>query len=197
MDYTVVTIPEPQTADISYGYNSEPLKWVQIDPSNNRNISWMQYFAFDVQATSGTVATGLYRDIIFTGKNWDLWKLYTQLFYGWLWAGNEITWTFTKRYTTDTFYELNESVNQAGWIIRIPSWKIAEIQTAFNSSTQRLRLNVLAGSYRFLFWSSLDFSSTNTNTTIINKWTTDLQLRMQFATTASDRPIFWILIKIF
>jgi hypothetical protein len=50
--FETITIPEPKTADISYGYDSEVIKGVQIDPSGNRRINQMQYYALDIWASA-------------------------------------------------------------------------------------------------------------------------------------------------
>lgn len=198
--FETIKIPDIKTADISYGYDSQPLVWPQIDPSNNRNISWMQYFALRVNQVSWPTGTVTPTALIFTGKNWDIQKNYTNtLFWKWLGAGNEVTVNITKKYTMDTAYENNALGvwSQVDWVFRIKAWQIAEISTWFNTSTMTLNLQNILWNYAILSGTSLWFTTTNNQATVINSWTTDLVFRMLFSTTASDRPTFSILMKIF
>lgn len=197
MDYNVVpNIPE---WDKKQGYNEPPIQDVQIKTWDNRKIAHIQYFALYIQGTSWASWDATYRDIVFTGLNGDNEKTHTELFYNGLWSWNELTAKFTKSYTIDTFYESNVSGagTNTGWIIKIPMGAIVEIQSIFSTATQNLKLNVIAWSYKFLFGTTNIFTSSNTTSTIISSGTEALQIRMQFATSASERPNFWIFIKIY
>lgn len=198
--FETIKIPDLKTADISYGYDSQPLVWPQIDPSNNRNISWMQYFALRINQTVWPTGTGTPTALIFTGKNGDIGKIYTNtLFWKWLGAGNEVTVNITKKYTMDTYYENNALGvwSQVDWVFRIKAGQIAEISTWFNTATMTLNLTNIAWNYIIISGTSISFDNTNQKAIVMNSWTTDLVFRMLFSTTASDRPTFSIFVRVF
>ena len=184
--FDTIDIPELKTADISYGYNSEVLNWSQIDPSWNRYISWMQYFAMDIFASSGSTWDGTFRDINLIGFNWDKWKSYTQEI---IVALGSTTAAITKSYTINTL------INN---VIKLPAWKVFKISAYFNSSTQNLRI-ADTGSRRYIRAGTtpLDLTSANPELIFINNWTTTSSITLKFATSASDRPIFGFLMEIF
>lgn len=181
--FETIDIPEIKTADISYWYNSEVLNWSQIDPSLNRDISGEQYFAMDIWSSSWSAWDLTFRDINLIWLNWDKEKSYTQEIISTLWS---TTAKITKSYTIDT------PVNN---IIKVPVWKVFKISTYFNSSTQLLRVST-TGSKRYLKWWNTDLSSTVPELVFMNSWSTTINVTLKFATTASERPIFWFLIEI-
>lgn len=207
--FETIIIPEIQTADISYGYNSEVLKWTQIDPNGNRNISRAQFYALSYKVTGGLttgVATNTLTDLVYTGQNWFINKAFSELIYSGLWAGNEQTGTITKYTTLDSVYEKNLAGAQVAGDILIPSWRICEINSRFLTTTQTVRLDVISGSKDFLFWNqttNIDLTSTNPNCTLVSISSSPLKLRIKWASSTNlawhidERPIFWIFIKIY
>ncbi len=183
--FETIDIPEIKTADISYWYNSDVLNWQQIDPKNNRNISGEQYFAMDIFSSSWNTWDWTFRDLKLIGFNWDKWVSYTQEI---ITALGNTTASITKSYTIDT------PVNNT---FKLPTWKVFKICAYFNSTTQNLRISD-TGTRRYIrAWASqLDLTSTNPELIFINNWTTTSNITLKFATSASDRPIFWFLIEI-
>lgn len=183
--YTEITIPSIKTPDQSQGLYNAPIEDTQLNVGNNRDISGMQYFAMDIWSSSGSTGDGTFRDINLIWFNWDKEKTYTQEIITALW---NTTAKITKSYTVDT------PINN---IIKLPAWKVFSITSYFNSSTQTVRLNV-TGSKRYLRAGStpLDINSTNPELVFINSWTTTSEVKLTFATSASDRPIFGFLIEI-
>lgn len=183
-DFTKITIPNPEQSFTSENSQNDRVSDALIDVWTNRKISGMQYFCIDVFSSSGSAWTWTFTDINLIGQNGDRAKSYTQEII--VWAGNT-TAQITKSYTIDTPISNN---------LIVPPWKIAEIYWRPSSSTQTLRIDV-TGTYRFIKWSTLDLTNTTDNVTIINSWTSNLKLKLKFATSASERPIFWFLLKIF
>jgi len=183
--FQTITIPEIKTADISYWYDSESIKWVQIDPEGNREISQEQYFAMDIFASGWAAWDGTFRDINLIGFNGDKGKSYSQEIISTLWS---TTAAITKTYTIDT------PVNN---MFKLPAWKIFKISAYFNSATQNLRISD-TGTRRYIrAWATpLDLTSANPELVFINNWTTTSSITLKFATSAADRPIFWFLIEI-
>jgi len=207
-NFETIIIPEIKTSDISYWYSNEVLKWWQIDASNNRQISKVQYFAFKVNCiwwpTTFALSNTKYA-LIYSWKNWDTNKSFTELFLEWSWAGEEYTWNITKYSTIDTHYESNWAT-QVPIDIVIPSWKICEVVTSFLTSTQILRLDIITGSVQFLYWynsTPILLSTANPNSTFFSSSTTSLKLRLNWLSTTNsppyvtERPSFWIFIKIY
>ena len=183
--FQTITIPEIKTADISYWYDSEAIKWVQFDPNWNRDISQEQYFAMDIFSSAWNTWDGTFRDINLIWFNWDRSISYTQEIIS---ALGNTTAAITKSYTIDT------PVNN---IFKLPSWKIFKISAYFNSATQNIRI-ANTGTRRYLrAWATpLDLTSANPELVFINSWTTASSITLKFATSAADRPIFWFLIEI-
>jgi hypothetical protein len=182
--FETITIPEPKTADISYGYDSEVIKWAQIDPTSNRKINQMQYYALDVWWTWGAAWDTTYRIINLIGLNGDRDRTYSEEIIQGL---GSTTARITKTYTIDT------PVNGT---IKVPPWAIFRINSRFSTSTQTLRMTI-TGSYRFLLWSANDLTSSNPSATLINASNTSLSIYFRFQTTAAERPVFWFFVEIF
>ena len=97
--FETITIPEIKTSDISYGYNSEVLNWTQINPSGNRNISQVQYFAMDIFSSAWATWDGTFRVLKLIWFNGDLQKAYSQEI---ITALGSTTAQITKSYNIDT-----------------------------------------------------------------------------------------------
>lgn len=182
--YNEITIPEIQTPDQSQGFNNAPIEDVQINVGNNRDISGMQYFAMDIWSSAWSAWDLTFRDIKLIWFNWDKEKSYTQEIITALW---NTTAKITKSYTIDA---------PVSNIIKVPVWKVFKISAYFNTSTQTLRVST-TWSKRYLKWWNTDLTSTNTDLYFVNSWNSVINVTLKFATTASERPIFWFLIEIF
>lgn len=207
--FETIDIPTIKTADISYWYDNQPLNGIQIDPSNNRNISRTQFYALSFKVTGWLttwVPTNTLTDLVYTGQNGYINKSFTELIYSWLGAGNEQTGTITKYSTIDSVYEKNIAGSQVAWDILIPAWRICEINSRFFTNTQTVRLDTISGSKDFLFWNqttNIDLTSTNPNCTIVSISNVPLKLRIKWASSTNlgghidERPIFGLFLKIY
>lgn len=183
--YNEITIPELKTPDQSQGFNNAPIEDLQVNVKNNRNISQVQYFAMDVWSSAWATWDGTFRVLKLIWFNWDREKQYSQEI---ITALGSTTAKITKSYNIDT---------PKSDTISVPSWKVFEIYASFNSATQNLQVVNTTGSKRYLFWSNTTLTTTNQNISMINSGTDNLNIQLKFATSASDRPIFWFLIKIY
>lgn len=181
--FEIITIPEPQTADISYGYDSEVIKWVQIDAKSNRQISGMQYYALDIWSSAWAAWDAVYRRINLIGNNWDKEKTYSEEIIQTL---GSTTAKITKTYTIDT---------PVNGVIKVPPWAIFRINSRFSTATQTLRMTI-TWSYRFLYGSSNDLYSWNPTVTLINSSNISLEIYFRFQTSVAERPVFWFLVEI-
>ena len=182
--YNIITIPEIKTPDQSQGLYNAPIEDTQLNVGNNRDISWMQYFAMTINCTAWATADWTYRVVNLLWLNWVQEKSYAQEILVWL---GSTTATFTKTYTVDT------PVNS---IFKLPPWKVMEVTARLPTSTGLLRMDY-TGSLKFLLWSTTDMSSTNTNIVFINSNATTKDITLKYATSASDRPTFGIFIRIY
>lgn len=209
-NFETIIIPEIKTSDISYWYSNEVLKWWQIDASNNRQISKVQYFAFKVNCISWSIlsshTTATFFDIIYTGKNWELDKSFDT---GILWSPALISpfgWNITKSYTIDTWYEDNIL-----WIpqeIIVPIWRVCEVTFTALTSTQLVQLtNTSTASIILLSdFSYIPINLTQSAPRVTFMWwsnTDNLKFKLRWASTTNsvwlitERPSFWIFIKIY
>lgn len=184
--YNEISIPSVKVPDQSQGFNNAPIEDTQLKIWNNRDISWMQFFAMDIFSSSWSTWDGTFRDINLIWFNWDKGKSYTQEIISTL---GSTTAAITKSYTIDT------PVNN---VIKLPAWKVFRISAYFNSATQNLRIaDTWTRRYIRAWATPLDLTNANPELVFINNWTTTSNITLKFATSASDRPIFGILIEIF
>lgn len=208
--FETINIPEIKTADISYWYSNEVLKWWQIDASNNRQISKVQYFAFKVNCTWWTIissyTTSTLFDIIYTGFNGDIWKTFNTAI---LWSPaliSPLSGTITKSYTIDTSNE-----NNITWIpqeIVVPIWKVCEVTFTALTSTQIVQLTDTSTAWFILLsdFSSVPINLTQSAPRVTFMWGSsinNLYFKLRWASTTNslwlitERPSFWIFIKIY
>lgn len=178
-----INIPNPPDSEYARQWQSAPLEDVQIRVENNRNISQNQYFAYYLNSTAWAVWDGTIRDLNLIGFNHDRTKSYSQVL---IVAKASITAEVTKEYTIDT------PVNN---IITIPSWKAVRISVSPSSATQTITVNV-TWTYKHLKGSTLTLTSATNEAIIMATTGNKLLLKLQYSTSAWERPIFWILIEI-
>lgn len=182
-DFSTIDIPNPEQAMNSENSQKDRIGDSLINVGNNRKISGMQYFCIDIFSSSGATWNVTFTDVNLIWQKWDIAKSYSQEIIVWL---GSTTAQITKSYTIDTPVSNNLSV---------PPWRIAEIYWRPSSSTQQIRIWV-TWTYRFIKWSTLDLTNTTDSVTILNSGTSNLKLKIKFSTSATDRPIFWFLLKI-
>lgn len=183
--YTEIPTIVPIVDEYSARWQKAPLEDAQIKVWSNRGISGMQYFAFDIRSTAGSAGDATFRDVNLVGFNYDLEKTYNQEIISTL--GNTTAFV-SKRYTIDT----------PTWkFIKLLPWKIFEAGTYFGSATQSIKFVMATWSYRFMEWGNLTLSNANQKVTLMNVGNTDLSVKIQYNTTAAERPSFWVFIKIF
>lgn len=165
-----------------------PLPWVNAEPIDynyvvNKPSTWgVNFLALDFWSSAGATGDASYREMSLLGNNGDMTVTYTNVLLYWL---GTTTYKLTKQYS---WIEIVDN------FITLPAWKVCRIQWQFSSTTQYARF-IATWSKRFLRWSSLDLTSANPEVTFINTWA-DTTLTINFATTASDRPIFGIFLEI-
>ena len=175
-----ITIPEFIPIFEKIGWlNETPIDYKLL---KNKDQQW--YYALSINCTAGATADWTYRTID-VWVNWDIETSYNQTI---LTGLGSTTATVTKTYT---FSHTNN-------VFSLLPWKVMEITAKFPTSTWLLRVDY-TGSLRMLKAESwlFDMSQTNTHIVFINSNTTAKDITMKFATSAADRPSFWIFIKIY
>lgn len=142
------------------------------------------YFAFDVWSSSGATWDGTFRVLKLIGNNGDRETSYTQ----------EII-TSLGNTTAKITRSGNMYVQWDSFIL--PAGHILEVFGSFNSWTQFAEVRLTGSSFRYVRGSNRTLQSSNDNFAVINSWTTDIVVDLRFATSASDRPIFWLFFKIY
>lgn len=183
--YNEITIPWVSAPSYSEGYSNEPIRDLQIDVGSNRDISTMQFFALDIWGTSGAAGDWSFRNIIFTWVNWDKQKQYTETIMEWL-------WTTTAKISKS--YSINTPLSN---VIYVMPWKIFEAYGNFNTSTMSVRMNRTGWNIRYLLWWNDIITSASPYVSWFNASDTAVQVRIQYSTSASERPIFGVFIKVY
>ncbi len=142
------------------------------------------YFAFDVWSSSGATWDGTFRVLKLIGNNWDRETQYTQEIITGL--GN----TTAKITRSGNMYVQGDS-------FILPAGHILEVFWRFHTATQSVKIMLTWSSYRYVRWSNITLNSANDNVAVINSLTNDIVVDLQFYTSASDRPIFWLFFKIY
>lgn len=177
----------PNTQAPEFKPSFEPIaglnKW-PYDYELLKNKPKNQYFAMDVWSSSGATGDGTTRDLNLIGLNGDREVTYSQ----------EIIVGLGSTTAKITKQSSIEPPNSNTFVV-LPG-QIVEVSASFNSSTQNLYVSN-TGSKRYLKGTTLTLNSTNPDVTFINSWTTEMTIKFQFATSASDRPIFWFFFKIY
>jgi hypothetical protein len=137
----------------------------------------------DIWSSAGATGDGTYRDVNLIGNNWDMETTYSQEIV--VWRGST-TAKITKKYNCTV----------SGNNITIPWGATVVIRCSFTNATQFARIVKTSWSLRYIKWSSLDISNTNNDIIFINSSTSESTIKIQFGTTASDRPIFGFSIEI-
>lgn len=165
-------------------FNENPVDYNRLKnlPSTT---SWNQYFAMDIWSSAGATGDGTFRDINLIWVNWDRETSYSQEI---IVALGSTTAKITR----------SENVTPVSNVFTITPWQVFSITSYFNSATQTVRINRTGGSVRYIRAGAtpLDLNSSNQELIFINSGTTDSSVKLKFATSASDRPIFWFMIQI-
>ena len=185
-ELTAISLDNPSLnlPDTSYGFSNEPLGDTQLKIGSNRDIYRSQYFAVDVFWSSGTW-DWVYRDILskYMWENKKGAKAMVAPIISWLW---DITYSASLNYSTDYF---------GSYVILVPPTWVIEVHTRFVNSTELIRVNY-TGTMRYLKWTTADMSNTNNHIILMNTATTHNKITIQYATSASDVPRFWIFMKV-
>ena len=184
--YNEISIPEIKIPDQTQGLFNAPIEDTQLKIGNNRDISWMQYFAMDIQCTSWATADWLFRAVNLIWVNWEQWKIYSQEILVWL---GSTTAYVTKTFTVDT---------PTSSIFKVPPWKVIEVTARLPTATWSIKMDY-TGSLSYLidqWWLNI-LSTTNTHIVMLNSNATTKDITLKFATAAADRPSFGIFIRIY
>lgn len=152
---------------------------------NKPTSFWSKYYAMDIFSSAWSTWDGTFRDINMIWTNWDREVTYSQEIIVWLWS-------------TTAKITRSENITPSSNIFTLSPWQIFSISSYFNSTTQTVRISRTGSSIRYLrAWTTpLDINSANPELIFMNSWTTDSSIKLTFATSASDRPIFWFIINI-
>lgn len=125
------------------------------------------FFAMDIQSSAWVSWDATFRVLKLIGNNGDLQVSYTQEIITSLW---NTTAKITKRQTISSDLDT----------ISVQPWQIMEVYASFNSATQNLQIST-TWSFRYLFWTNSTLTTTNQQVSIINFWTSNLNVQFKFA----------------
>lgn len=168
--------------------------WLAGDGEKIRasDLDWWAYlntnfFAFDIWAQFWANADGAYRDIIFPWINNDTQADYTaKTVLTWL-------WTSTGKYSQRMYFD---SLIFDGTDILVKSWRIVSVVASLNYSTGSLKLALTGWSFRYLEWTSTDLTQATPRVTFMNASNQDTRIRLKYADSWANRPIFGAYIQI-
>lgn len=151
----------------------------------NKRTGWSSFFAMDIWSNAGATGDGTFRDVNLIGANWDRETTYSQEIIVGLWS-------------TTAKITRNESISPISNVFTLTPGQIFSITSYFNSSTQTVRISRTGSSVRYIRAGTtpLDINSTNPELIFMNSGTSNASIKLTYATTASDRPIFGFLINI-
>jgi len=172
-----VSFDEPIFEKVQW-LNEAPLDYKLL--RNKPNL----YFTLFINSSAGATWDGTYRELNLIWNNWDLWKSYSQEI---VVAMGSTTATLTKKYTVNVIWNS----------IVIPSWAVIEIECQPITSTQIIRLVTTGWSFKYLLGTTTDLTSTFNKVTLLNESTSDATMKLNFGTSWTDRPRFWIFIRIY
>ena len=179
--HNILAYEEPIMQPIA-GINEAPNDYKLL-----KNKGWgIWYASLDFWATAWATWDGTYREVSIGGADGDMQTAYTSYT---LLTG---LWTMDYKLTRKV-----SGVNISGNNISVPAWKTCRISCYPNGINHYVRITVTGGSIRYLVGGSLDFTGASGTTTFINASTSDATFVIKYATPASSRPIFWLLIEIF
>lgn len=176
--------------DFIPNFNDAP--WLNVEAIDYRYLknkpssqSW-NYAVLDFWATAWATWDGTYREVNIGGADWDMQTAYTS--YTLLTGLGTMDYKLTRKVSGITI---------SGNNISVPAWKTCRISCYPNGVNHYVRITVTGGSIRYLKWGSLDFTWASWDCTFINASASDATFVIKYATPASSRPIFWLLIEIF
>lgn len=142
-------------------------------------------FCMDIWSSAWSTGDGTFRDVNIIWVNGDRETSYSQ----------EIIVSLG---STTAKITRSENITPVSNIFTLTPWKVFSITSYFNSATQTVRINITGGSVRYIRAGAtpLDLNSANQELIFINSGTSNASVKLTFATSASDRPIFWFLINI-
>lgn len=165
------------------GLNTDPLDYNRLKNKPEQEAS-VRSFAMDIWSSAWSTWDGTFRDLNLIGANWDRETSYSQEIISTL---GSTTAKITRQWTIVPTWN----------IFTLAAWEVFSITSYFYSTTQTVRMSV-TGSKRYLRAGAtpLDINSTNPELIFMNSGTTSSDVKLTYATTASDRPIFGFLIEI-
>lgn len=181
ISYEVVNIPNPEESFQSKQSQKDPIDYNLLV---NKPSIW-KYFCMDIWSSAGATWDGTFRDINLIGSNWDRQTSYSQ----------EI---IVSRWSTTAQITRSENITPTSNIFTLKPWQVFSITSYFNSSTQTVRISRTGWSVRYIRAGAtpLDLNSANQELIFINSGTSNSSVKLTFATSASDRPIFGFLVQI-
>jgi hypothetical protein len=181
IDYETIDISDPIESFQSIHSQTDPIDYTLLVNKPTWNGI---YFTMDIWSSAWSTGDGTYRDVNLIGANWDMETSYSQEIVVGRWS---TTAKITKKYNCIV----------SGNNITIPWGSTVLVACSFTNATQFWRIVKTWWSLRWIKWSSLDISNTNNDIAFINSSTSESTIKIQFGTSASDRPIFWLSIQIF
>ncbi len=183
VNFTIVKQVKPPISEYARKWQEAGLEDAQLKVGNNRDISNSQKFSMYINSTAWAVWDATPRDITLIGFNHDRTKTYSWTLVA---TKGSITAELTKEYTINT---------PSNNVIAIPSGKAVRISVSPSTATQTITVSV-TGTFKYLKGSTLSLTSTTNEAIIMATTGNQLLLKLQYSTSAGERPIFWILIEI-
>ncbi len=173
----------PPVSEYANKWQEAGLEDTQLKVGNNRDISNSQMFAMYIDSSAGGVWDWTPRDLNLVWFQNNRTRTFTWTLIVWK---ADITANITKRYTINT---------PTRSTISIKSGRVARFSVSPTTATQTITV-VVTWTYKFVRWSSLSLTSTNNEIAILNTTWWSITFKLQYSTSAWERPTFGILIEI-
>ena len=164
-------------------FNEQSIDYNRL--KNKPTSTGSSFFCMDIWSSSGATGDWTFRDVNLIWVNWDRETSYSQEI---IVALGSTTAKITR----------SSNIEPAWNIFTLKPWQVFSITSYFNSATQTVRMSISGGSTRYIRAGAtpLDINSANQELVFINSGTSNASVKLTFATSASDRPIFWFLVQI-
>jgi len=167
-------------------FNDVPwLNAVPIDYNFLKNkpssSAWSSYCAIDIDASAWDAADNTYREVNLPSAN--TLSTATSAITLLVWLG-----------TMTTEYKRTGSLAPVWNVFTVPAGSVCMINMGIQNTFSLLRVNIISGSNKYVRWQSTDLSTTNSEYWFIA--VTEVTFNVLFATSSSNRPIFWFMVEI-
>lgn len=181
--------PDQDHAHTWFAWDGKKIKATDLNwegylfPDVKPLVTW----AMDLWAQSGQVADSMFRDLVYPWVNGDMQVTYNTIVLAGM--ASPTTTKFTLKHTLWSQFD--------GTNIIVKPWQVCEIQASIYYTSALLRISTSGAWQRPLWWVQTDLSTYSPAFTFINSWITDVNLKFKYADTSWNKPIVWILVKIY